>query len=187
GTMVDNPEPSRSEVADVSSAVIVGADCLMLSDETATGRYPLGAVEAMRRIILYTEGNLPLKVSFVGNEADHSRQAAICNAVIDLATHVEASAIVAETKSGATALHLAARRSLVPLIAVTSDNRTSQQLAIAFGVRSYVRPVDPLAASKLTGWLYRHKVLDKGDVVVTASGRYPGVVGTTDTVKVRVL
>jgi pyruvate kinase len=145
------------------------------------------SVEAMKRIILYTEQNQPLSVSFIGNEDDPSRQASICKAVIDLAENIDAEAIVAETKSGSTALNLAARRSSVPLIAATSDNRTAQQLALVFGIRSYVRPVDPLAATKLTDWLRKHKLLNKGDTVVTASGRYPGVVGTTDTIKVRVL
>jgi pyruvate kinase len=60
-------------------------------------------------------------------------------------------------------------------------------LAIVYNIKSYVRPVDALAAQKLTDWLRKNKVLHKGDIVVTASGQYPGVVGTTDTIKVRVL
>jgi pyruvate kinase len=94
---------------------------------------------------------------------------------------------VAETKSGATALQLAARRPTRPIIAVTSDARVAQQLAITFGTKSYVRPDDKLAATKLTNWLRQQKVLEKSDMIVTASGQYPGVVGTTDTIKVRVL
>jgi pyruvate kinase len=185
-SMSDTPEPTRAEVSDIATAVLVGADCVMLSDETASGAYPVAAVETMKRVVLYTETHLPLKVSFPGNE-ETSRQAAISQAVLALAENINAKAVVAETKSGATALQIAGRRSTIPLIAVTSDIRTAQQLAIVYGTKSYVRPVDAQAAIKLTDWLRKSKVLHKGDIVVTASGRYPGVVGTTDTIKVRVL
>jgi pyruvate kinase len=185
-SMSEAPEPTRAEVSDIATAVVVGADCVMLSDETASGSYPIEAVETMKRVILYTENHLPLKVSFPDNE-DPSRQAAISTAVLSLAENIAARAVVAETSSGATAFQLAARRSAIPLIAVTNNARTAQQLAIVYGTKSYVRPVDALAAVKLTDWLRKSKLLHKGDMVVTASGRYPGVVGTTDTIKVRVL
>ena len=185
-SMNESPEPTRAEVSDIATAVVVGADCVMLSDETASGKYPLEAVETMKRVILYTESHLPLKVSFPDNE-DHSRQAAISAAVLNLAENIDAAAVVAETKSGATALQIASHRSTIPLIAVTSDKRTAQQLSVVYGTKSYVRPADALAAAKLTDWLLKAKVLRKGDIVVTASGRYPGVVGTTDTIKVRML
>jgi pyruvate kinase len=185
-SMTEDPEPTRAEVSDIATAVLVGADCVMLSDETASGNYPLEAVETMKRVILYTESHAPLKVSFPGNDSP-SRQMAISTSILNLAEGISAKAIVAETKSGSTALQIAALRSSVPIIAVTNDIRTAQQLAIAYGIESYQRPVDRLAATKLTNWLRQNKVLKKGDVVVTASGRYPGVVGTTDTIKVRVL
>lgn len=185
-SMTDASEPTRAEVSDIATAVIVGADCVMLSDETASGKYPIEAVKTMKRVILYTENHSPLKVSFPDNE-DQSRQIAISSAIISLATSVNAKAIVAETKSGATAFNISALRSTVPVIAVTSADRVAQQLAIVFGVKSYVRPIDALAATKLTSWLQQRKVLHKGDIVISASGRYPGVVGTTDTIKVRVL
>ncbi len=185
-SMTEDPEPTRAEVSDIATAVVVGADCVMLSDETASGNYPLEAVETMKRVIRYTESHTPLKVSFPGNE-QHSRQVAVSTAILSLAESIGAKAIVAETKSGATARQVAALRSAIPVIAVTSDARVAQQLAVIYGVKSYIRPVDRLAATKLTNWLRQNKVLGKGDVVVTASGRYSGVVGTTDTIKVRVL
>jgi pyruvate kinase len=185
-SMTDIPEPTRAEVSDIATAVLVGSDGVMLSEETANGNYPVEAVQTMKRVVQYTEGHVPLKVSFPDN-IDTSRQGAISRAVIGLADDVKAKAIVVETKSGATATQISALRSTIPLIAVTSDVRTAQQLAIVYDCKSYVRPVDKLAASKLTDWLRQNKLLDKGDIVVTASGRYPGVVGTTDTIKVRVL
>ncbi|MFZ1323758.1 MAG: pyruvate kinase [Candidatus Saccharimonadales bacterium] len=188
-SMTEAPEPTRAEVSDIATAVLVGADCVMLSDETASGRYPIKAVEVMKRVILYTEQNAPLKAVFVNESAvaAKSRQEAISAAVIGLAKTIRANAVVAETKSGATALQIAAQRSELPLIAVTSDDRVAQQLAIVYSCKSYVRPDDKLAATKLTNWLRSHKVLSTGNIIVSCSGQYPGVVGTTDTIKVRVL
>jgi pyruvate kinase len=184
--MTDMPEPTRAEVSDVATAVLVGADCVMLSDETANGQYPIEAVRMMKRVIRYTESHAPLKALFPEQD-ERTRQSAISKAIISLAESIRAVAIVAETKSGATALQIASRRSEIPVIAVTSDVRTAQQLALVYDVKSYVRPVSALAASKLTDWLRKNDVLEPGDVVVTASGQHPGVVGTTDTIKVRVL
>lgn len=186
-SMTELPEPTRAEVSDVATAVLVGADCVMLSDETASGKYPIEAVTVMKRVIRYTEDNTPVKPMFIDHPEDHSRQAAISKSIISLAETIEAKAIVAETKSGATVLDVSCKRSVIPIVAVTDDVRTAQQLAIVYSVKSYVRPVHRLAAVKITDWLRHEKALVKGDVVVTVSGMYPGVVGTTDTIKVRML
>jgi pyruvate kinase len=185
-SMMEKPEPTRAEVSDVATAVFVGADCVMLSDETAMGKYPVETVQMMKRVVLYAEQHAPLKAVFQ-MERERSMQNAISNGIISLAVDINAKAIVAETKSGATALQIAARRPETALIAVTDEPSTAQQLAIVYDVKSYVRPADSDAAQKLTDWLRKEEVLDTGDVVVTVSGRYPGVVGTTDTIKVRVL
>lgn len=185
-SMTTSAQPTRAEVSDIATAVLDGADCLMLSDETAIGSHPIEAVKVMKRVILYTENNTPQKVSYP-EYRDQSRQVAISEAIVGLADTIHAKAIVAETKSGSTAIQIASRRSQIPIIAVTSDNRVAQQLAIVYVVKSYVRPVNKLAATKLTDWLRQNKILNKGDIVVTASGKYPGVVGTTDTIKVRIL
>ncbi len=187
-SMTEMPEPTRAEVSDVATAVLVGADCVMLSDETASGQYPIEAVEIMKRVILYTQAHASVQAIFTEQDGRAmSRQLAISRGVISLATSIQAAAIVAETKSGATALQIASERSEIPLIAVTDDSRTAQQLAIVYNVKSYVRPASREAAVKLTDFLRESKVLKKGDIVVTASGQYPGVVGTTDTIKVRQL
>lgn len=186
-SMTEFPEPTRAEVSDVATAVILGADCVMLSDETANGRYPTEAVEVMKRVIRYTEEHNPIQVNYLTPGEEHSRQAAISAAVVNLASNVDATAIVAETKSGATAMVISSRRSKIPVIAVTSEKRVAQQLAIVYGTKSYVRPVDKLAATKLTNWLKENKVLKTDDILVIAAGQHPGVVGTTDTIKVRIL
>jgi pyruvate kinase len=185
-SLTSNTEPTRAEVSDIANAVMQGVDCLMLSDETASGNNPIEAMQVMKRVILYTEVHATLAPSIVLAD-DYSKQEAISLAIIKLAESVNANAIVAETKSGATAKHIAAKHTQVPLFAVTNIVKTAQQLAIVYGVKSYVRPVNKQAAQKLTDWLWQQKILNKGDIVVTASGRYPGVVGTTDTIKVRIL
>ncbi len=190
-SMVEMPEPTRAEVSDVATAVILGADCVMLSDETASGRYPIESVDIMKRVILYSQDHYPLDVTFDSqvkpNNNVTSRQAAISSAVIALTKNIGADAIVAETQTGATALQLASYRINQPIIAVTSQKRVAQQLALVYGAKGYTRPVDQYAATKLTNWLHSEKVLKKGNIVVTVSGQYPGVVGATDTIKVRVL
>ena len=187
-SMTENPEPTRAETSDVATAVIMQVDALALRDETANGKYPIEAVKMMKRIILYTESHFspdPFRSSLTKDA--HDVKAAIAEAIVNLANSIEATAIVAETKSGATAEQVAKLRPPQPLIAVTSTARVAQQLAVRYGVKSYVRRDERLQASKLTTWLRRNSVLSKGDVVVTASGKYPGRVGTTDTIKLRVL
>lgn len=185
-SMMDKPEPTRAEVSDVATAVFIGADCVMLSDETAMGKYPLDAVEIMKRVILYAEQHNPLKTVFT-LDREHDIQSAIAGGIISLATDIKARAIVAETKTGATALQVSSRRPDTAIIAVTDTPRTAQQLALAYDVKSYVRAAEEHAARKLTDWLREQEVLAQGDVVITVSGRHPGIVGTTDTIKVRVL
>lgn len=185
-SMVDMPEPTRAEVSDVATAVFIGADCVMLSDETAMGKYPVEAVKTMKRVILFAEQHPPLNTVYPV-ESEHTMRNAISSSVISMADTIDASAIVAETKSGTTALQISARRPATPLIAVTDVPRTAQQLTLAYGIKSYIRPAGHEAAAKLTDWLRHNDVLKAQDVVVLVSGRYPGVMGTTDTIKVRVL
>ena len=185
-SMAEEPEPTRAEVSDVATAVIVGVDAVMLSDETANGKHPIEAVKVMKRIILYTQDNMPLRAEF-DYVRQHTPQTAISKAIIGLSKDLKAKAVVAETKSGATALQIASYRIDKPIIAVTSSVRVAQQLTLIYGVKSYVRPDSKMAALKLTNWLQLNRALSKGDIVVSVSGEYPGVVGTTDTIKVRVL
>jgi pyruvate kinase len=187
-SMMESPEPTRAEVSDVATAVFIGADAVMLSDETAAGKYPVKAVEMMKRVIKYSEGNRAIRAMYDDGLQDaHTRQGAISDAIMALADSLQAVAIVAETKSGATATTIAARRSGKPIIAVTSDTRVAQQLAIVYSVKSFVRKDEQLQARKLTDWLKASRILKKGDVILTVSGQNPGVVGTTDTIKVRVI
>lgn len=187
GSMTEAPEPTRAEVSDVATATILGADAIMLSDETASGKYPIESINVMKKVVNYTQKNTPEPIMTNFAEVERSRERAISQAVINLAREMSAVAIVAETKSGATAIQISSIRPTVPVIAVTSSPRVAQQLAIVYGTKSYIRPDSKYQATKMTNWLLENDVLQKGDVVITASGRHPGIIGTTDTIKVRIL
>jgi pyruvate kinase len=176
----------RIEVSDVAAAVFMGTDAVMLSDETANGKFPIEAVKMMKRICSYNQDQHIFKTVYdLGR--DKTNEGALADAVVMLADQLDAQAIVVETKSGATAREIASRRPDRPIIMVTSSTRVAQQLALTYGGMSFIRPDSKIAAQKLTDWLRDQKIFKKGDVVVMASGMYPGVVGTTDTIKVRVL
>jgi pyruvate kinase len=185
-SMVDNPEPTRAEVSDVANAVIVGADCVMLSDETANGKYPLETVQSMKRTIMYTQEHVPVR-PLEQPRALETHSAAISAAAVVLAKQLHAEAIVAETKSGATAAYIAAHRPMLPIISVTSEPRVAQQLALLYANKSFLRPDGERAGLELAKQLCEDGFLEKPSTVVLVSGRQPGLVGATDTIRVRTL
>lgn len=187
-SMVDSPEPTRAEVSDVATAVILGADTVMLSDETAGGKYPIETIKAMRDVILYTQDNISVDQVAVHVPEKSDIEDSISHAAVDLAATLKAKAIVAETKTGATAISVAACRPTVEIYAITPDKRVAGQLALRYAVRSFVRP----EGDKL-GLLLAKEQKDKGMLgeaparVVLVSGRQVGLSGGTDTIRVRVV
>jgi pyruvate kinase len=187
-SMVDNPEPTRAEVSDVANAVIQGADTVMLSDETANGKYPLETVSAMKRVILYTQDNVPVSPLHDYAVAKNVKLDAISTAAVSLAEQLGVDAIIAETKSGATAANIAGHRPNLPIISVTSEMSSAQQLGLSYANRSYIRPDAEEAGFDLAKELKADGLFGDGKVtVIIVSGQQPGIVGTTDTIKVRVL
>ncbi len=187
-SMVENPEPTRAEVNDVANAVIQGADTVMLSDETANGKYPLETVAAMKKVILYTQDNAPVAPIHDHIIAKNMQLDAISTAAVKLAEQLGVAAIFAETKSGATAANIAAHRPNLPIVSVTSEMQTAQQLGLGYANRSYVRPDGPESGYDLAKELKAEGFFGDGPAtVIIVSGQQPGIVGTTDTIKVRVL
>jgi pyruvate kinase len=187
-SMVDSPEPTRAEVSDVATAVILGADAVMLSDETAMGHYPIETITAMKRVIMYTQDNVPPSPmsEMLGDE--NTQRTAIGAAAVKLAEELKVNAIVAETKSGATARDIAAFRPNLPIISVTSDQRAAQQLALVYANKSFVRPDGEKAGFSLAKELHTNRFFGSDtSAVVIVSGRQPGLIGATDTIRVRVL
>ncbi|MFQ5879748.1 MAG: pyruvate kinase [Dehalococcoidia bacterium] len=135
-SMVTSPQPTRAEASDVANAVIDGSDALMLSGETAIGAYPVAAVEAMVRIILAAEGQLPPPKLTESRGPAH----AIAHAARTLAEHLDVRAIAAFTRTGRTARLLSQVRPRAPIVAFTPDERVYRRLALCWGVMPVLSP-----------------------------------------------
>ena len=183
-SMTESATPTRAEVSDISSAVVRGADCLMLSDETASGKYPVEAVKLMKKVSLYSEENSPVEPLYRKHD-DNSQGSAIASAAITLAHQVKAKAIIAETATGRTARNIAAHRPQMPVIIATTNMRVAQELAILYGGKSFYYDEPEEAGGKAIAHLRDVGSLDVGDVVVLTYGKQPGAPGGTDTIKVR--
>ncbi len=185
-SMTDHPEPSRAEVSDVATAVIMGADCVMLSDETANGKFPIDAIATMRRIIAYAQENTPV-TPLLFREENETIQDAISSAAITLAHQVKADMIICETKSGNTAFSIASHRPGVQIVSVTSAPRVAQQLALLSSNKSFLRPDGEHAGLGLAKELRQQEAIKPNSTIVLVSGRQPGQTGGTDTIRVRVM
>ena len=142
-SMVDSPEPTRAEVSDVATAVVQGADAVMLSDETANGKYPLETVQAMKKVILYTQNHSRIAPISRPPESKDQIYDAISNAAARLAENINADVIVCQTASGVTAATTAAQRPNLPIITVTANQRVANQLALIYANSAFVRPYSP--------------------------------------------
>jgi pyruvate kinase len=190
GSMVDNPQPSRAEVSDVANAVIQGADVVMLSDESATGKYPEETVKAMRDVIMYTQEHAAVSpIDDIVERGEDEALNAISLAAVELAEQINADALIVETKSGQTAATAAANRPALPIYAVTSSNRVAQQLGLNYATRSFIRPDGEFAGLELAKELKANGTFGAKEksTVVIVSGRQPGLVGGTDTIRVRTI
>lgn len=187
-SMVDSPEPTRAEVSDVATAVVQGADTVMLSDETANGKYPLETVKAMKKVILYTQNHsrlAPISRPPVTKERIYD---AISNAAARLAENIDADTIVCQTASGLTAMTMAAQRPNVPIITVTENTRAANQLALIYANSAFVRPYSPDFGFDLAKELKDSEYLHTKDgeeelLAVIVSGDKDKI--GTDTIKVR--
>lgn len=189
-SMVDNPEPTRAEVSDVATAVLLGADAVMLSDETANGKYPIETIKEMKKVILYTQNHsriLPVEKDPTGEYKNYD---AISKAAVQLAEKIKADLIVAATKTGATAALIAAQRPNIPILTVTSNPRVAQQLALTYSNSAFVRPytsgyaMDLVNELKSTGYL-RVPEAKEYLTVVMLSGVAKDEAGGTDSIQIR--
>jgi pyruvate kinase len=126
-SMVDSLLPTRAEATDVANAVLDGTDAVMLSEETAVGRYPLEAVAMMGRILVQAEPLLQPRQSPAGGDP-------IAHTACELAVQLDAHAIVVLTRSGATACRVACHRPRVPILALTPDEKVRRRLSLVWGV-----------------------------------------------------
>ena len=187
-SMVESPEPTRAEVSDVATAVVQGADVVMLSDETANGKYPIEAVAEMKKVILYTQNHSRIAPMANSPEGENAAYDAISYAAARLAEKIEANVIVCQTATGATAAMMAAQRPNVPIISVTTNPRVANQLALIYANSAFVRPYseefgyDLAEELKQSGYLKTEEG-KKNLLAVIVSGD-KNLAGT-DTIKVR--
>jgi len=174
-SMIKNPKPTRAEVSDVSNAVIDHADAVMLSGESANGKYPVESIQTMTEIIKKTEDSPfdDLQHGFL-DDSEKSVSAAVANSAHDLAKNSRAEAIIAASVSGFTARMVARHRPEQVVYAATNSNKTYNQIALVWGVDSFILPecktLDELI-SKSVKILKEKKILREGERVVIVTGR----------------
>lgn len=190
-SMIENPRPTRAEVSDVANAVLDGSDAVMLSGETAVGKYPVKVVEVMSRIIeeaeqVFFDTYVPENQS----PGELSTTEAVSRSAYFLAKEVNATAIVCLTSSGATARFIARHRPHVPLLAFTDDKRILGQLALSWGTKGFYIPFQ---CDTDKGIARVHQVLREkgfartGDTVVLTAGIPLPAKGRTNMVHVSIL
>ncbi len=174
-SMIDNPRPTRAEASDVANAILDGADAVMLSGETAVGKYPVVTVLTMGNIVAATEEAALGDIVHIEWDP-HTPGGVIAKAAAEVADRIGAKYLVAFTQSGDTCRRLCRLRPDIPMLAFTPVAKVSRQLALSWGVHSRVIPnyetrehMEAMAVEQLAGVAD----LSKGDRVVVVSGR-PG-------------
>lgn len=192
-SMVDSPRPTRAEVTDVANAILDGTDAVMLSEETAVGKYPVESVAMMARIAREAEGIPSSCDGARPREIDPlpgSLPGAVACAASSLAAGVRAAAIVTFTRSGSTARLVSRCRPEVPILALTPEERTRRQLALCWGVLPVLGEdlgrTDEMAAAALEA-AKKAGLVRKGQTVVITAGVPTGVPGTTNLIKVEIV
>ncbi len=187
-SMVDNPIPTRAEVLDVANAVIDGTDAVMLSAETASGQYPVKAVEAMERICLGAERQFDHDTDFEAAPRNLARaDQAIAMAGMFLAEHIHVRAIIALTESGGTARYLSRFRSSVPIFGLSRHDGARRRMAMMRDV--FPIPFDSRglptreAARGAIAQLFEHGLLAESDRVLITSGDHMELHGATNTLR----
>jgi pyruvate kinase len=186
-SMIQSPVPTRAEVSDVANAVMDGTDAVMLSAETATGRYPVKAVQAMAQVIggaekyqlSHSRTRHRMEGAFRGTEE------AIAMAVMYTANHLKVRAIVALTESGATPLWMSRIRSDIPIYAFTRHESTRRRVTLYRGVYPVIYDVTgPRTLERLYDSIFARllelSLVDRGDLVILTKGELSGVQGGTN-------
>ena len=187
-SMIRNPRPTRAEVTDVANAIYDGTDAIMLSGETAAGKYPIEAVKTMATIAKRTESSLNYRK--ILQHKKHSKITvtnAISYATCTTAMDLEAASIITFTTTGQTAKMVSKFRPQCPIIATTEDEGVLRRLALVQGVypvrTSHVGNTDAIIYKSIAAGKEKN-YLNKGDLVIITAGSPVGVRGTTNLIKV---
>jgi pyruvate kinase len=191
-SMMQNPRPTRAEASDVANAIFDGTDAIMLSGETAVGKYPLEALRTMVRIAREAERS---ELESVARPHPPRRPVtsianAVSHATYETACDLEAAAIITPTISGHTARVISKYRPCCPIIAITPSPVVQRQLALYWGVRALLsrrtESTDETIADAVRA-AQEHGLVKQGDVVVITAGAAGSGPGTTDIMKVQVV
>jgi pyruvate kinase len=192
-SMMRNPRPTRAEATDVANAIFDGTDAIMLSGETAAGKYPIESVKTMALIAMRTEEAIDYKelLKLKVNEIDQEGVTfALSHATVTTANELRAKAIITATSSGFTARKVSMLRPQSPIVAATSTERVRRKLAMVFGVFPIMMREAPTTDDIFEGAIdeaKRHNMIDSGDLVVITAGVPVGIAGTTNLMKVHIV
>ena len=187
-SMIQNPRPTRAEISDVANAVYDGTSCIMLSGESAAGKYPVEAVRTMAEIAEYTEQHTDyrhrfMSAEYVGKNNLDSISHAVCSMAIDL----NAKAVVVCSVSGKTAMLVSRFRTPVDIIGMTTDRKIWRRLSMSWGVTPILaeefHSMDVMFHYALAG-AKKALNLQKGDNVILTGGPINGQSGNTNTIKI---
>ncbi|MDY6937408.1 MAG: pyruvate kinase [Cyanobacteriota bacterium] len=189
-SMVSCPRPTRAEISDVANAILDGTDAVMLSNETAVGSYPIRAVATMAQIAVRIEREqITQNISNV-DDTGRSVPNAISQAVGQIASQLQASAIMTLTKTGSTARNVSKFRPDRPVLAVTPHMDVARRLQLVWGVKPLLVLDLPSAGQTFQAAMnvaLENGLLSEGDLVVMTAGTLQGVAGSTDLIKVEVV
>ena len=185
-SMIETSRPTRAEASDVANAVLDGADALMLSGETSVGKFPIVAVETMSRIIVKMEENALDSVPQLTG-LPRTKGGAITRAAAEVGELLGARFLVAFTQSGDSARRMSRLRSPIPLVAFTPEQAVRSQLALVWGVETFLTPyvthTDEMVRQVDQALLGAGRVA-RGDLVVIVAGSPPGIPGSTNAMRV---
>lgn len=191
-SMQRNPRPTRAEASDVANAIYDGTDAIMLSGETAAGKYPMQAVSTMASIARRAESALSYEDFFArrAREIDHNITDSMSQAVVSTAAGLDCSAIVTPTESGATARRVSKYRPKAPIIAPTPHLSVLRKLSLVWGVcpvvSEYASSTDEMFQHAITSVLSTGMV-EQGELIVLTAGIPVGKPGNTNLMKVHVM
>lgn len=187
-SMITNPRPTRAEISDVANAVYDGTSAIMLSGETAAGKFPVLTVKTMSRIAEQTESNIHYDKRFRTNQFQIKNMVdAISHATCGMAIDIDAKVIAVCSLSGMTARMVSRFRSPVDILGVTIDERTWYKLALSWGVTPVMCEV--YESTDVLFYTAKKKAvevfgLERGDKIVITGGTTNGISGTTNMIKV---
>jgi pyruvate kinase len=189
-SMINSPSPTRAEVSDVANAVMDGTDAVMLSAETAVGKYPVRAVATMAELCVGAEKHETFRraANYRLEDVFSHVDEAIAMAVMYVANHLNVRAIIALTESGSTTLWMSRVRSDIPVFAFTRHEATRRRVSLYRGV--YAVPFDvvhtdpALIQDSVFETLLRDRAVRPGDLVLFTMGDQRGVAGRTNTMQI---